>query len=239
MEITTGVHMVDGVRGANCYLVDTDNTLVIIDSGMPGNGNRIVKYIRQLGKNETDVSYVIFTHGDVDHVGSAAEIKGLTAAKLAVHASDAPVLSGKRGFKKVQGPLSPLFKVMSRLMRFHPVQPDVILEDGQEIGGLRVVHTPGHTDGSICLYANRKVIFVGDALRSDSAGRPRPPSRLFSADAAQSNASLIAISKMEFDILLAGHGAPVVGGASAKVRELVSGSKSPIPVSSEKSSGGN
>ena len=71
------------------------------------------------------------------------------------------------------------------------------------------------------LYLPGKVIFVGDALRSDSKGNPKPPSRNFSADIAQAKASLIAISQLEFDILLPGHGAPVIGRASSKLKDLL------------------
>lgn len=239
MEITPGIHRVDGVTGANCYIVDTGHEIVVIDSGMPGNANRIVKYIRGLGRNETDVCYAVFTHADVDHVGSAAELKKLTGAKVAIHAGDAPIISGEKEFKSMAGPLGLLLKLIARLMHFQPVKPDFILEDGVEIGGLMVLHTPGHTTGSVCLYSPRSVIFVGDALRSDSAGMPRSPSRFFSADAAQCNASLVAISKMEFDILLPGHGAAVRDGASAKVRGLVSNLKSNVHAPQQKQNGGS
>jgi glyoxylase-like metal-dependent hydrolase (beta-lactamase superfamily II) len=106
-------------------------------------------------------------------------------------------------------------------MRFHPIEPDAILGDDFEIDGFKVIHTPGHTSGSICLYLSDKVIFVGDALRSDSKGNPKPPSAILSADIEQAKASLIAISKLEFDICLTGHGAPIVGNASTKLNNLL------------------
>jgi glyoxylase-like metal-dependent hydrolase (beta-lactamase superfamily II) len=223
MEITSGIHRIDGVRGANCYLVITESKMLVIDTGMPGNGNKITKYVRGLGKNPSDISYVILTHADIDHIGSAAEMKRITGAKLGIHANDAPILSGKRGFRTIRGPLlvRVLFKVMTRLMRFHSVEPDVILGDDFELDGLKVIHTPGHTDGSICLYLPPKLIFVGDALRSNSKGNPKPLSKVFSADITQAKASLKAISELEFDICLTGHGAPIVGSASTKIKNLL------------------
>ena len=106
-------------------------------------------------------------------------------------------------------------------MRFHPAEPDIILKNNVDIAGFKVIHTPGHTNGSICLHQPGKIIFVGDALRSDSNGNPRPPSKTMSADVVQAKASLIAISELEFDSLLTGHGAPAVGNASTKVKNLV------------------
>ncbi len=221
MEITSGIHRINSVRGANCYLVITEAKMLVIDTGMPGNGNKIIKYVKALGKNPSNINYVILTHADIDHIGSAAEMKKMTGAKLAIHASDAPILSGRSGFKTIRGPLGVLFKLMTRLMRFHAVEPDIILGDGFEMNDFKVIYTPGHTNGSICLYLPGKVIFVGDALRSDSKGNPRPPASNLSVDIARAKASLIAISQLEFDILLPGHGAPVIGKASTKLKNLL------------------
>lgn len=221
MEITGGIHRIDGVWGANSYLVVTEANMLVIDTGMPGNEKKITKYVETLGKNSSDINYIILTHADIDHIGSAAEMKKMTGAKLAIHAGDAPILSGKSGFKTVRRPLRVIFKLMARLMRFQAVEPDVILQDNAEIDGFKVIHTPGHTDGSICLYQPGKTIFVGDALRSDHKGNPKPPAGNLSADIEQAKASLMAISQLEFDILLPGHGAPVVGEASTKLKNLV------------------
>jgi len=221
MEIISGIHKIEGVRGANCYLVITETGMLVIDTGMPGNGNRIKNYIKGLGKKPSDINCVVLTHADIDHVGSVAEIKKMTSAKLAIHEDDAAVLTGKTRGKHVKGLLGLLFKLMSPLVRFHPAEPDIILKDNVDIAGFKIIHTPGHTNGSICLYQPGKIIFVGDALRSDSNGNPRPPSKTMSADVVQAKASLIAISELEFDSLLTGHGAPVVGNASTKVKNLV------------------
>jgi len=103
------------------------------------------------------------------------------------------------------------------------VEPDIILGDDFEIDGFKVIYTPGHTDGSISLYLPGKVIFVGDALSSDSKGNPRPLRKrnFLSADKARAKASLITISQLEFDILLPGHGAPVIGSASSKLKDVL------------------
>lgn len=221
MEIVPGIHRIDRIRGANCYLIVNEAGTLMVDTGMPGNGNRIINYIKAIGKKPTDISYVVLTHADIDHIGSAAEIKKLTGAKLAIHAGDAPILSGKIGLKTIRGPLGLLFKLMAHVIRFNSVEPDIILGDNMDIAGFKVLHTPGHTNGSICLYQPGKIIFVGDALKSDSNGNPRLPSKNLSADFVQAKASLIAIAELEFDSLFPGHGAPVIGQASAKLKNLV------------------
>jgi hydroxyacylglutathione hydrolase len=221
MEIIFGVHRITGVRGANCYLVIQNSDMTVIDTGMPGNGKRIINYVKALGKNPSDVRYVILTHGDVDHIGSVSELKSLTGAKIAIHTADAPILAGKTGYRNIRGPLGLLFKMITPLIILPAVEPDVIFEGNSEFKGFKIIQTPGHTDGSICLYLPPKVIFIGDAMRCYAGGKLKPPARNLAADIAKAEASIYTISTMEFDYLLPGHGPPVIGSASARVKELL------------------
>lgn len=84
-----------------------------------------------------------------------------------------------------------------------------------------VVHTPGHTSGSICLYREREAIFVGDTLRTDSKGWPRLPPPSLSVDMDQARESIRKISALEYDLLLPGHGAPITTRASASIADFV------------------
>jgi hydroxyacylglutathione hydrolase len=221
MEVIPGIHRIDGVRGANAYLVIDEDEMLVVDTGMPGNAKRIAAYVEGLGKNLSDIKFIILTHADIDHVGSAAELKRLTGARLAIHIGDAQILRGKESLKTFKGPVRFIAKPAMRLIPFRPAEPDIILSGDSEIEGFRIVHVPGHTNGSICVYKPGKVIFVGDALRSDSSGNPKPPSGMASLDKAKARASLMTISALDFDTLLPGHGAPVVGDASQKVRNMV------------------
>ena len=97
---------------------------------------------------------------------------------------------------------------------------DGLLKEGDEVSGLTVIHVPGHTPGSIALYDRaRKVMFSGDTLRF-VGGKLEGPSEKFSADLAQARKSVEKLKPLDFDILLGGHGEPLKGGASAKVRML-------------------
>ena len=221
MEIIPGIHRVDRVRGANAYLVVYEDRMLIIDTGMPGNAKRIAAYVEGLDGRLPDVEFIILTHADLDHSGSAAELKRMTGAKLAIHEGDAQILSGKESFKTIRGPLGYVIRLTMRMIPFRPAEPDIVLTADSEIKGFRIVHMPGHTNGSICIYRPDEVIFVGDALRSDSNGNPRLPSRISSLDDTRAGASLATISALEFDTLLPGHGAPVAGNASQKVRNML------------------
>jgi glyoxylase-like metal-dependent hydrolase (beta-lactamase superfamily II) len=221
VEIVPGIYRVDNVRGANSYLAVTEDTILVIDTGMPGNASKIIDCVTGLGREPSEIGYIVLTHADIDHSGSAAELKEMTGAKLAIHIKDALAISGERKLKEVKGILSPVFTLMSRIMKFRPVKPDLLLKEGDEIGGFKVIHTPGHTAGSICLYQPGRLIFAGDALRSDRKGNPRAMSKQMTLDIEEAWKSARKIAGLEFNILLPGHGAPVIHDASPKVRQLL------------------
>src|SRR5271169_206058 len=217
MEILPGIHRIDGVSGANSYLVVGKDGNLIIDTGMPGNAQRIIDYIGKTLKGVHDISLIVLTHSDIDHVGSAEELKRIAGARLAIGKEDAPVLSGAASMKKPKGILGGVMGIAEHIMTFKPAQPDLLLEDGDTVNDFKVIGTPGHTLGSISLYRPIDVIFVGDSLRSDSDGNPLLPSGTFSLDMNIATDSVDKISRFVFDTLLTGHGAPVLGHASEKV----------------------
>jgi glyoxylase-like metal-dependent hydrolase (beta-lactamase superfamily II) len=97
----------------------------------------------------------------------------------------------------------------------------LLLKEGDEIGGFRVIHAPGHTAGSICLYQPGNLLFAGDALRSDRKGNLKLPSKRRTLNMKQTRESIRKIAHLEFNILLPGHGKPMLQSASKMVRMLV------------------
>ena len=205
MRLTDRIYKVDGVRVANVYLVVTEDGLLLVNSGMPGNAKRILAFTKNLGYQPRDLRFIVLTHCDIDHVGSVAKLKELTGAQVAVHELDAPVLSGEH--KPQKGGLAMV--VLYRLFWFRPVVPDLLLNDGDTIGGFHVMHAPGHTAGSLVLYRDDGVVFSGDALLSNKHGQVRPPDPRLALDQAEALASAERIKALPTRLLLAGHGAPV------------------------------
>jgi glyoxylase-like metal-dependent hydrolase (beta-lactamase superfamily II) len=221
MEITRGIHQIDQVRGANSYLVLADDGAAVIDTGMPGNEKRVVEYAKRVGVESAKLQYIVLTHPDIDHSGSVAKLKGLTNAKVAIHEADAPRLAGEKKLKEVKGATGVLLGAAGVFMHFTPVKPDILLKDSDSILGLTVIHTPGHTDGSICLYRENEAIFVGDALRTDSGGKPSLPSGSMTVNMEQAKESARKISTYRYDVLLPGHGPPITHNASGVVADYV------------------
>ena len=162
MEVVKGIYQFRGV--SNCYLV-FNKEIFLVDTGMPGRSNEIIKFLtKDIKRSPEDVKTIVITHHHFDHTGSLDKIKSITGAKIAVHSADADYLSGEKS-QAGSGFMIPLVMLMKLIYRIKPVKADIILKNGDIIGDYEVIHTPGHTPGSICLYnLNNKVIFVGDNL---------------------------------------------------------------------------
>ncbi len=180
MKTIDNVDKIENVRGGNSYLIKTDDGLAVIDTGLPGNAENIANYVKESGHRLEEVKYIILTHADIDHTGSVAQLKKLTDASVAIHIDD------------------------------FPVSPDIFLNDGDTIAGFRVIHTPGHTPGSIALYRGDGTMFSGDTLLSDEKGRVKPPANNMSLDYNQALASAEKIKSLHYKNLLTGHGQPVL-----------------------------
>lgn len=150
-----------GSLQTNCYIVGCEDTKegAIIDPG--GDAKRILAEVERLGLK---IKYVINTHGHFDHTLANKGVVKATGASLAIHSADAPLLTQGGGafFFGMMGKASP--------------PADTILEEGQVLTlgqiGLKVLHTPGHSPGSICLYSEKEgVLFDGDVLFNMGMGR--------------------------------------------------------------------
>ncbi len=216
MKVTEGIYQVESVN-CNVYLVEDDDKLILIDTGLPRSDRKIVKTIEELGRKPTDVSTIVVTHFHIDHVGSLRKMKNTTGAKVAVHEADADYVAGKRAPPK---PKNLMMRALGSVVKAAPVEPDMRLKDGDKVGRLLVIHTPGHSEGSISLLDNeRKVMFAGDAVRYVNGKVQGPPPR-FTPDGAKAKESIGKIAAFDFDIMLSGHGQPLMEKASEKVKEF-------------------
>ncbi|MBI3914278.1 MAG: MBL fold metallo-hydrolase [Chloroflexi bacterium] len=156
--------MVVGPLGVNCYLVgdDTKRDVIVID---PGGDAR--KILDALAKRDLRVSAIVNTHAHFDHVGALTEIREATHAPFMLHADDVQLLAYAQQSAAMFGLAIP-----------QPTPPEKLLQEGETITvnalSLRVLHTPGHTPGGICLLYD-KYVFVGDTLFQGSIGRTDLP----------------------------------------------------------------
>ncbi|MBM4241480.1 MAG: MBL fold metallo-hydrolase [Euryarchaeota archaeon] len=217
MEIVSGIHRI--YRISNSYLV-VDDEIMIIDTGMPGNSRKILDYLRNtLKRDPSDIKTIVLTHHHFDHVGGLGELKRITGAKVAAHIDDAYYISGKKTPDSLFArAITGIFKLIKRSQL---VEVDIILEDGDKIGDYQVLHTPGHTPGSISLYnPKNKAIFVGDILRCVK-GEIKGPVPRFTPDIRKANESLKKLGDLDIEVILTGHTPPLTSNASAKLKEYL------------------
>jgi glyoxylase-like metal-dependent hydrolase (beta-lactamase superfamily II) len=154
-------------------------------------------------------------------VGNLFELKKRTGAQVIAHALDAEYINGRRqrrAPKPILGKLvHGIFSIMG-MGQLPNVDVDRVVEDGDEVGGFQVIHTPGHTPGHIGLLYG-KHFFSGDLLQATSGAFEETPG-MFTGDHALARASIGKAAKLEFDSLLSSHRPPYVAGAAEKVREL-------------------
>lgn len=152
--------MTVGSMAVCCYLVVCEQTrkAVIIDPG--GNENEI---LAMLDKEKVSLEYIINTHGHPDHVCANGPIKKATGAPIIMHEDDAVFFA--------QPDVENYFSMLGL-----PASPpaDILVKDGDAIDfgsvSLKVIHTPGHTPGGMCLYSAPN-LFTGDTLFVGAVGR--------------------------------------------------------------------
>jgi glyoxylase-like metal-dependent hydrolase (beta-lactamase superfamily II) len=218
MEIVEGIHRVDKASGrSNVYLIIDGPSLLIVDTGLPGNAKKTVEYIQKIGRQPNEVTTIIITHYHLDHTGSLKELQKLTKAKVAAHADDADYVSGNKPLPK---PKNLIIRAASSFMKLAPTPVITQLKEGDKIGGLTIIHTPGHTPGSIALLdTGRKALFVGDTLRLKGDKVVAAPEQ-FAWDAGKEKESVRRIASLDFNVMLPGHGEPLTEKASEAVKKF-------------------
>ncbi len=182
----------------SAYVLVRGNEAAVIDTGNPGSADEIGAALGTLGVGYGDVGHVVLTHHHPDHIGSLSDV--LTEA------TGATAYAGAADIENIASP--------------NPLQA---VGDGDDVFGLQVIETPGHTPGSISvLDPGIGLLVAGDALNGNQDGSevlgPNPD---FTADLTVANQSVAKLAGLDFDIAAFGHGNPVEGGADALVAELV------------------
>ena len=224
LEVLPQVYQIT-LGGANIVLI-AEKEMTLVDTGFPGGSAQVVDLINRLGRSAEEIGLIILTHNHFDHAGGLLDLKKLSRAKVAGHRAD---------FNSGDGPL-PYPGMVQKLLRLRPfsalrwafsLKPDAIdtvLAGGEvlsPLGGLEVIHTPGHTPGSISLYSPaRKLLIAGDALNKRRDILRLPP-KMASTDLTQAIDSVEKIAGLDFDTLCLGHGRPLTVDVHARLRELM------------------
>jgi hydroxyacylglutathione hydrolase len=178
-------------RLINTYVVMGERP-ILVDSGNPGNAGLMLTRLKRLGIDPRQVALILLTHGHADHFGSAKDLHQATGAPVAVHWADAEAVATgvSLGAKPVAeiglwGRLVQWQVASSPSKRLEGVRPQILLQGEETLEGFglhaKIVHTPGHTAGSVSLVFNQQAV-VGDLFSADLLFANQPDNPYFAED---------------------------------------------------------
>jgi glyoxylase-like metal-dependent hydrolase (beta-lactamase superfamily II) len=218
-------------QGADGFLnltliLDDDNGNTLVDAGLPGQEEAIGAALGNAGGiGVRDLRRIIFTHQDLDHVGSGAALVRQSGARVLAHPADAPYIEGElRPIKVTPEMLERRPQMREVLERLEPVRVEEYLEEGARLelaGGIRVIFTPGHTPGHLSLYLERpKVLIAGDALTAEG-GHLNGPNPSATPDVGEAARSVRRLEELDVETIVCYRGGVVGEDANGQLRRVI------------------
>lgn len=206
MEIIKDVFQLDCPENGHVFLIKSNDS-VLIDTGMPGLGSKILAEIENLKVPVQTIKQILLTHHDIDHIGNAKELQEATQAELWAPKEDVPYITGE---KKRPG----IKRIITAVTRTPKPFISHTYNENQCIGEIRVIPAPGHTPGhSMILYRN--ILFIGDLFRVEN-GKFQLLPQFMNWHHEEAKNSIALIKNMEYDWICPSHGMPVQRGVASE-----------------------
>lgn len=234
VEIAPGIvdlfHANGYFKGGNvhAFLLDTPEGIILIDTLFDADAQVILDALAARGKTARDIKHILLTHGHRAHLGGVAKLKQLSGAPVYAHPWEADIVSGDRPqqgvnllpMKGIQvWPILFFGTVLGPLSEHKPCPVDQLIGEGDRIGAIQVLHTPGHTPGHLVFYwQDRRAMFTGDAFVTWPLICPGWPNTMLNKK--QTWESLRRMSEMDVEVAGVGHGAPIARDAARVMRDL-------------------
>lgn len=215
-HVAPGIHAIQLLRVMAHAIIEGED-VSLVDSGYAGSLPRIERTLGEHRRSVDQVRRVVCTHGHPDHAGGARALAE-RGVEVLIHPADATNLQIGLGDALRNPSRGRFFAAMTpSLPAFTPIGDGDVLPI---LGGLQVIHTPGHTPGSVCLYARRHgLLFVGDTLQR-RFGRVSFASGLYSDDPAAARSSVQRLAALDVQTIVFSHYPPLRDGANQTLEKL-------------------
>ncbi|MDE2293110.1 MAG: MBL fold metallo-hydrolase [Elusimicrobia bacterium] len=227
IRLCEGVYRLESGGFVNSYLLEGERDLTLVDAGPARRAEALLAELKGNAFSLADVGRVVVTHAHGDHAGGLARLLALRPIKVYAHPAETAVLTGEAPVPSFRGALGFLLETLSeQVLSWSPVDNVMPAQPGTPVRGLprwQILHTPGHTAGSLSLYEPVKQVLLCGDLLSNRGGRLHRVRDALDQDPAQSGASVSRVAAMDVDILGCGHGPEVRGGAFRHIEGLVRG----------------
>ena len=231
-QLAEDIFLLEGLQGANSYLLTSGSELTLIDTGIPADAKAVQNELKRAGYPLSQLNLIILTHGHADHAGGTTRLADHSPAEIAAHTEEISYLRKEASLPFRSSWKQALFWISDRvLLPRPPLNVNRPLQEGDQLKvleGLEVIHTPGHTPGSISLFQpERRILFCGDALflAHPLTGKSglRLPLKMVSVDPDLAYQSAVKILDLEPNLLCPGHGEPILRDAAGRIQQLLEG----------------
>ena len=226
VELAPGIWRVPLLRDyINGFVLrDDDGQVTLLDMGLPGHGEKLMAALAAIGSGPSDVTRLLLTHAHPDHLGGAAHVVEQTGLGIGVHEDDAAfVRSGETPAQVAVGLLGRLLHLVTPDLNLPPIPVAAELTDGELIpvaGGLRVIHTPGHSPGHAAfLHEPSGVLVTGDAIMNPIGMRWSPKS--VCSDYRMSRRTAHRLGELDYSVAAFTHGPEIRDRAREHIRRFL------------------
>lgn len=144
----------------NCYFIEEEDGLTLIDAALPNSAKPILQAAEKIGKQ---IKRIILTHAHSDHIGALDELKDMLGVPVYISARDSRLLAGDTSLDSTE-PKTPIRGGVPKNIK---TRPDILIREGDHLGSLVAISTPGHTPGSMSFLDRRtNMLIAGDAFQT-------------------------------------------------------------------------